>query len=319
VILGDESLVWSLVDEPEVSGAASWLPFPLNQKHAGISTSKFGFMEAARDAGLLVPDFRVVNGLQEVRSVARDFGFPVVVKSAHGAAASGVRVARNTAEVDRAHEEIGGGEGLMLQEFIYGREGETPVLFDRGTPLCWFSTYNDRAWPSSLGACSSKELMRHKEVAVVVDTIGKLTEFSGFCGIDWFHDYKRDRLIIIEFNPRPTPGMFLAKRLKASVPQREAIHVWASGRGRVEQRPDGPFVPRSTPVFPQAVFRSVADRNLAAFLHTFTCAPWSDPLLLAAQLRRIATHYLPSSFRSGTRELLWKIMGKKTAESEIKS
>ncbi len=315
VVIGDESLVWDLVDEPFVSELADWFPFPPDPIYMGISTSNTKFMQAASEAGLLVPRFRIAGGLDEARHAASDLGYPVYLKSERGASASGVRLAHNDRELEKAHEEIGDPGPLLVQECIEGRQGETPVLFDNGTPLCCFSTYNHGAWPTQLNASSTRQLMRHGDEAGLAHAIGKITQFTGMCGFDWVHDPKRDRLVVIEFNPRPTPGVFLSERLNAGVDMGEAVRSWSRGQGRVVPPASKKFMPRTVPLFPQILFRSVADKDIASFLRSLAYAPWDDPLLLMAQLRRVAMHYVPASWRSGAKNLIHVRLKKRSEDA----
>lgn len=59
-----------------------------------------------RDAGLPVPHARLANSMEEVRSAARELGFPLVVKELEGTQGLGVRLARDEDELIRDAVEL---------------------------------------------------------------------------------------------------------------------------------------------------------------------------------------------------------------------
>lgn len=146
--------------------------------------------------------------------------------------------------------------------------------------------------------------MTHRDMEHLVIALGGLTRFNGICGIDWVHDLESDRLVILELNPRPTPGVYLEEGLRSGVSMSRGIRAWLSGKPYVQGPPLKGNRTKEILIFPQNLFRAVDDRNLLSFLRTFAFAPWDDPLLLAAQLRRFATHYLPASWKARARQLI---------------
>ncbi|MFZ4394479.1 MAG: hypothetical protein ACOYOU_02500 [Kiritimatiellia bacterium] len=128
-----------------------------------------------------------------------------------------------------------------------------------------------------------------------------MTCFSGFCGIDWMHDRKTDRLVAIEFNPRPTPGVFLSHWLSPGKGLIEALRDWVHGRSHAWQPPVLTGAAPRIPVYPRALYKAVSERDLAAFFRTLGYAPWDDPLLLLSQMKRFLSHYVPDSYKAGLR------------------
>ncbi len=304
VVIGDESLLWELVDEGDKSWMEGWFPFSLDSAESANSYSNLALMKDAARTGYTVPPFCISNDIDEARSGAIDVGYPVVLKADRGASSSGVRSAQNEDDLARGWQEMFDGQPLMVQKMVEGDVGETSILLDHGKPLCWFSMYCRKPWPNSFAASSERQLMAHRDIERLVYGIGDLTRFNGLCGIDWIHDLEKDLMTIIEFNPRPTPGVYLSDRMDTGVSMDRAIKGWLSGDPHV-QRPHKNLTGKVTvPVFPQGLFRAMADRRPLDFLRSFGAAPWDDPLLLAAQLRRFASHYLPARWKTAARRLI---------------
>ncbi len=304
IIIGDESLLWDLVDLPDRSWMEEWFPFSLDRGNSTNAVSNLSLMLAAASKGIPVPRSLAVDGIAEARSAASELGYPVVLKLDRGASSSGVRLAPTRKDLDRGWAEIANGTPIMVQELIEGDVGETAVLFDRGKPLCWFSSYCRRPWPGKSSISSERQLMIHGETENLVAGIGELTRFSGLCGIDWIHDPQSDQVTVIEFNPRPTPGVYMSEKMGAGVSMSRGVEGWLSGEPCF-QRPSLDRIKRELiPVFPQSLFRAFGERRPIDFLRSFSVAPWDDPLLLAAQLRRFVSHYIPARWKASLRHMI---------------
>jgi hypothetical protein len=136
-----------------------------------------------------------------------------------------------------------------------------------------------------------REITDHRDVTRLAHGIGAFTAFSGFVGIDWIHDQEHDRLVLIELNPRPTPGL----QPRAGVDFALALRSVLEGNP-VEQQPD-PSCHDTLWMFPQSIHRAIDDRDPRGILRAFRDAPLDDPRLAASALRRVVTHYLPGALR----------------------
>jgi hypothetical protein len=187
---------------------------------------------------------------------------------------------------------------MMFQEFVPGPVGATSVLFVRGKPACWFSYFLRRNWPTPYAAASAIELWWDPQIEPLLTDIGQMTQFDGLCGIDWVLDEKGS-LFLLEMNPRPTPGIYASAI--AGVSFSDAIADWLAGKQAVRRplQQSG----RLYRMFPQNLFRAIDDREPGEFFRTFADAPWSDPNLMLAHMRRVFTHNLPPSWRTKLRYL----------------
>jgi len=86
-----------------------------------------------RDAGLNVPDFEVISAhhYQNFASIAKRWGWPLVVKPADHGSSIGVNIVKNVHELRQAVREASRySERLIIQKFISGREITCGVLED---------------------------------------------------------------------------------------------------------------------------------------------------------------------------------------------
>lgn len=303
IIIGDESTLAAVAGyrgEPWLDG---WFPVDHRGHAIDVMLSKSEFQQAATEAGLLMPQFLRCSSFAEVEGMARTMGYPVMLKSAHGCSGSGVRKVATDAELSTAYELLGAGnEALVVQQYLAGPIGSTDVLFDHGIPVCWQSSYSRLCWPTPLASSCAREVMDHRDVEPMLAGVGVLSGFHGFAGVDWIHDAQSDRLHLIELNPRPTPsyhldtlsGVSFARSLHAMLGGSRLI-----GKPRSTQGP-APFIY----LFPQSLYRAISERELSCLLGCWPDAPWRDPGLMAAYLRRVFTHFLPMHWRQAAKRLL---------------
>jgi glutathione synthase/RimK-type ligase-like ATP-grasp enzyme len=301
VIIGDESVVHDLARHRGEAWLDGWFPVNRHSRAVDLITSKFDFLQAASEAGLQLPSFKICHSLTEAKRVAESFGFPVILKLSKGLAGSGVRLVRSEEDLAPQFEAMVAGGPVAVQKFARGALGVTEVLFDRGRPVCWASSYTLRCWPTNLSASCVRQVMDHREIEPLITGIGTLTGFHGLGGVDWIHDPDTDSLNLIEFNPRPTPGYHTGHL--AGVSFSSGVRAILSGNNLV-QRPRQEGQGQKVFMFPQSIYRAIDDRDLRLLMRVCSDLPWNDPMLMAAHLRRVCTHYLPLRMRSWAKGLM---------------
>jgi hypothetical protein len=76
------------------------------------------------------------------------------------------------------------------------------------------------------------------------------------------------------------------------------------------QRPRQPDPKRALVYqFPQYCYRAIGDRAWLRLIRALPDAPWDDPWLVAALVRRVLTHFLPASLRALLRQLAGRPRG----------
>jgi hypothetical protein len=209
----------------------------------------------------------------------------VLVKAARGFAGNGVRAAASKEELLEAFRGFENRAPLLVQRFEAGRVGSTQVLFDRGRPACWASSYKAEVFPEPFGPSTVREMMVHPEMEGVLEAVGRMTGFHGLAGVDWVHRAGDGSLVVIEMNPRPAPVVHLGHL--SGVDFSAAIGDMVAGREAVRRPRD--VGPRRVLLFPQEAARCIAYRRwreLLAWLPggAYKDIPWDQPRLLGSQL-----------------------------------
>jgi predicted ATP-grasp superfamily ATP-dependent carboligase len=290
VILGDEIVLHEVAQFSDQVWAQRCLP--VKPADLSVVLSKHAFTRAAGLRGVPTPKEHICDDVEAAVDAARELHFPVVLKQPTGFSGLGVRQVGDEAHLRAVWLELGGGP-LAIQEFLPGRVGSTDILFKQGTPLAWTCNYTARSWPSEFTASCVRQWADLPFIEPWLEEIGKLTGFTGFAGIDWIHEPRSGAFHVIEFNPRPTPGLYLG--MKVGVNFAEAFVGALAGRATVvrPRRASRPFAV----MFPQAMFWGIDHKDFRTILQALRDVPVRDPWLALALLRRVLTHYLPPSLR----------------------
>ena len=155
------------------------------------------------------------------------------------------------------------------------------------------------SWPNRFSAACTIEIFDHPDIEALAHGIGKMTTFHGFAGIDWVLDRRNNRLTLLELNPRPTPVFYEGRA--AGVDFSDALRrMWAGERTVQKPRFSGATIS----LFPQNLFRSIDDFKPLGFVRTLKDASWDEPGVTLAHLRRVATHYVPKSWKANLKPRL---------------
>ncbi len=286
IIVADEATFWAAVDQQPHDWIQGWFPIPVNPESLEREGSKIRFLLDARAAGIETPRFEICSSEPELRMAVDKIGCPVYLKANRGQSGSGIFFAKTFEELERHIGEMSFSEPVVAQQEIVGDTVSISVLYDHGKPLCWFGYIMRDMWPTRFASASSVEFYWSPAVDTMVEGIGKLTEFNGLAGIDCMLEAGTGRLPLLEFNPRPTPVYHLGPHVGVDF----AKAIRGIGSAMPAQRPDG-TVKKTIRMFPQSLYHSFEQHDPSKFLDALADAPWDDPRLVAAQLRRVATHY----------------------------
>ena len=148
-----------------------------------------------------------------------------------------------------------------------------------------------------LASSSARELMQHPDIEAMLSGVGKITGFHGFAGVDWIHE--PHHLYLLEINPRPTPTYHLDRYFGVSFSQ--SFKQLLSGQPNIT--PPKPVRQPASLIrlFPQSLFWAISELDWRSFFICWNDAPWNDPVLLGAYLRRVLTHFLPERWRETAR------------------
>lgn len=301
VQIGDETVLRAVAERYCEDWTAQCLPVPRTPLHITLITNKLAFLALAARAGLPVPALEICTGTEEFRAAVRQIGFPLMLKRSEGMAGSGVRHVASAQELKEVDWTAAPEHPLMIQAYINGPVGSTEALFARGRPVAWLSSYHREFWPTQCAASCVRELTDAPEIEDMLTRIGAMTAYRGLAGVDWLREGDDGKIHLIELNPRPTPCYHLGPRV--GVDFSTGLRGLLDGRSAL-QRPRAPDPAQSLVYqFPQYCYRAIDDRAFHRLARTVPDIPRDDPLLLAALLRRLLTHYLPSNVRGKLRNL----------------
>ncbi len=286
--LATQSYDWVLItDDPLLSALAArrdeaWLDpvLPMSGAWAAALGSKADFCTLGAAAGLPIPPTRICFTVEEARGAAVELGLPLILKESAGFAGLGVRAVRIAAELEPAFASLLE-RPLVAQRFVDGPIGHSVALFHRGRPICWMSAYKVRTWPGPFGPSSARRFMTHAEVRPLLERVGELTGYHGYCALHWVHAHQH--LQLIELNARPVPTIHMGPL--GGVDFSRAVAAFLDGKIEVQEPPDPPGDAPVVPMFPEDLFRAASEGERSLPLGD---VPWSDPPLLWHHLRRIS-------------------------------
>jgi biotin carboxylase len=309
VQLGDETAVRAVAERYREAWAARLLPVGTTHDLVSLITDKVEFLSRAVDHGIPVPSQRRFESVGDLRRSAKDLAYPLMLKLPESMAGSGVRLARSAEDLDLQASEL---ENMTLpvivQAYLTGDHGSSEVLFEHGRPIAWINGIHTEFWPNPLAASCVRELIELPEAEDLLRKLGAMTGYHGLAGVDWIRDEAAGRLCFIELNPRPAPCYHLGPR--AGVDFARAFRELLAGGPVTVQRPRQPDPKRALVYqFPQYCYRAIGDRAWLRLIRALPDAPWDDPWLVAALVRRVLTHFLPASLRALLRQLAGRPRG----------
>lgn len=297
---GDETVLRAAAARSHAGRGASCLPVSRRPEAIMLMLDKLVFLPAAAKAGLPVPEFEICRDDASLAAAASRIGYPLMLKQGEGMAGAGVRFVATADEMRRIDWHCTPDAPLMVQSHVTGEVGSCEVVFDHGRPIAWISSLHRDFWPTPFSASCIRELVDLPEAETMLEGIGRLTGYHGLAGVDWIRSTGDGRLYLIELNPRPTPCYHLGPRVGVNFAQ--AVRALVDGSSPSIQRPRPP-APGDALVyqFPQYCFRAIDDRQFHHLPRSLGDVPWREPFLVAAHLRRVLTHYLPSGYRDKLR------------------
>jgi len=189
--------------------------------------------------GVAHPETHVPASGVDCRDVARQMGYPVVVKPGLGAGCEGVCLARDARELRRAaaiaHRANGTGP-LVLQKYVDGAAASVSLLADgtRAVPLTVNAQAVNAARPFSYsGGCTPFD---HPLAARAMETARRACEalpgLRGYVGVDLVLTDRE--AVVIEVNPRVTTAYL---GVRAATAENVAALALAACAGRLPAPP----------------------------------------------------------------------------------
>lgn len=297
IIHGDEPSLMAVAQHQLGDWPADAFPVSTEDRAFERVISKAALARLANEYDIPVPATRICHELDEVLDATRQLHWPIVMKSAVGWAGDAVRVIERADDVPGAFNALRGHDNqpVIVQEFISGDVGLTPILFDHGVPIFWYSQIKALFHPTPTSPSTIRTFIDIPEMETILTRLGQMTAFHGFCSVDWIRT-RDGQVKVLELNPRPTPGFNLGHRVRADASR--ALAAMLRGERDI-QRPGRADPMNRVHLFPQ-YFRRCIDRgewrNLAGaiFSNIWRDVPWNDPRLAAMGARDLAAACIAS-------------------------
>ncbi|HUG62963.1 MAG TPA: acetyl-CoA carboxylase biotin carboxylase subunit [Methylomirabilota bacterium] len=155
-----------------------------------------------------------VEGLEDARRIAREIGYPVMIKASAGGGGRGIRVAEDPAELEKlipqasaeAKAAFGDG-GLYLERFVHrARHVEVQILGDGVDAIhvfereCSLQRRRQKVWEEAPAACLSPTV--REELCASAVRLAKSVSYRGAGTLEYLYDAHTGAFFFIEMNTR---------------------------------------------------------------------------------------------------------------------
>jgi len=274
-------------------------------------------LAVARSLGVAAPPGGAAADLEEVRAIAADIGFPLVLKRPVGSGGSGVLVCRDAAALPAAFAALAdrqwhGGRRrhnslppwfppflpIEVQRFVVGRPAMSCAVARDGRLLAALCAVSERTG-GPVSPSSVVRLLHHEAMVRATAAMAAAFGASGFVSFDFILEEDSGKAWLIECNPRPIGIAHLGPRvgvdlmrayrqsIEKSVPAEALSEAPAFARGEA-----------TAARFPAEWTRDPASPFLAGAFHD---VPLHEPDALSAFLAA-AGRSLPPAFPEGRQQ-----------------
>lgn len=282
VFVMDEPTLIRLASEENLHFPQPVFPVPARKESLQRILFKTEFCQACLQAGISIPQTRTCTNVSELIQHAEEIGYPVILKPDGAFSGNGIQLFTNARELREATHSFPISFSCVLQQFIQGQVGSSSALFHHGRLIAWMASYKEMVHPEPYGPSCLRIIAEHPDLPSIMEKLGQITKFHGFAGADWIKETSSNRIHVLEFNPRATPDLPMARFFGVDLGE-----AWR--RFNLPTPPDlPPLSPTIFPknkiwMFPQFLIRCYETGRWSdlKLLHPkWNDIPWSDPLLL---------------------------------------
>jgi hypothetical protein len=175
---------------------------------------KRSLYELAEHAGVPVPRWTVVRDAAAAAAVP----FPIALKVPQSSSAVGVAQVRRPEDLPAVRQRLlrdnrlSPDAPLIAQEWIDGVQLCSLGFAWRGRPKGTLVYRNLCEFPRRGGAGIARESIQHDAVTAHAAGLLQAAGYHGIAGCDFLVERATGSVLLIDCNPRPTPGMLLAQR-----------------------------------------------------------------------------------------------------------
>lgn len=223
-------------------------------------------ISVARSVGMSVPSTWWPQTEEDVRNMADDFVYPMVVRARNGSGSRGIAIAESAEELMGAYRHISKHyDKPMLQQFIQpGARIDVALLFDEQTRLCASFTQRElRHFPMPRGPSTAAESARMEVLERMSISMAKRLKWRGIVEFEFMQDGETGRWMFMEANPRMWNSLQLSIRCGVDFPSIYA--ALCMGDAEVKPPADYPLCVRSRFLWPGDILYFLSQRNWLHF------------------------------------------------------
>ena len=183
--------------------------------HFDVTVDKLRLPEAAMALGVAVPPFAIVAGADEADAFARQSGYPVVIKRAHGFAGAGVAICNDAAGIAQAIARFRLPDALdfdepptrvLAQAHVAGTVNYYLATAWQGRLLAGYASEKIVANPHPTGPPTVTRHFRSPALRAVAAALAAGFGISGHFFVECIVPDDGGRPLVLEINRRITPG-----------------------------------------------------------------------------------------------------------------
>ena len=278
------------LDQPWVSSI-----FPAHQSGEVVDAllNKPAMDRLLRRAGVTLPESAPVASAWDLIEFGDKAGWPVMLKPVDGVGGGGVARVRAAEQAVAAMTMVSSDyPALMAQAFVPGPVASCQVVYDRGEPLAWATSFKTRTWPVPYGPTCAVTFAPIPGVAEQLPLIGRALGFHGALTVDMIVHERTAQPVIIEVNARPAGIMGRGRR--AGVDFAGALRQLLLGTS-MNKHARGTRLSFTAGLYPQDLVRCIDQGEIAPLRDWFRVAtiadlPWTDPRVFLSNTRFLLSH-----------------------------
>jgi len=175
------------------------------QESLEIALSKLSAQQFAGSLGVPAPRTMAPSSADELQVVAKEWGWPLVVKGDNGSGGGHVRYATHINDLRRAYDEIAASGRVgrpIVQEFVPGDVYLTHVLYNHGELVGICSHLKERHFPCTGGVTARGRTVREPHLDEYATRIFSRLRWHGPAKADFVRDVRDGVFKLMELDPR---------------------------------------------------------------------------------------------------------------------
>lgn len=266
--------------EPSAKALTKLLRFSRGDpRYRGQVANKSLLAQLAKRLGIKTPPQGTGQSKDELLKLAKELGYPVVLKMPEGAAGAAVSICKNEKTLEHSYAEFKRpGQHLVLQKFIHGSTLMVNTMALGGRILESVQWQKIKCHPESKGPSSVVKLIDQPEVNRLNRLFAAGTGASGLYSLDFQLDEEGEPHLL-ECNPRSTPTSHLGNLSGRDL--FVALHRELCSEPTL---PQAPLRELQVALFPKELQRDKTSHFLHEAHHD---VPWDEPTIFKYMLNEV--------------------------------